>query len=315
MPELPEVEVSARVAAAALTGRVVQSVELTDCKLFRPPSSRGRPVSEAALWEPQALSALLLGARGSPVGSLRVGKLMASCLTSAEGRALTLFARLGMTGKYVSAHAEAPLRAGVKLSLSLSDREGEPAVIRLDHINMRMFGQLWARCSEPLLGEGAREAAHRAHFEEERLASRLGPDALELAEQPQRWVERLRSCADHRRVKVSLLDQELIAGVGNIYAAEGIFEARAHPLARVSSLSDEQLALIARGAREAMWGTLSRSAGRGEVIYGAGQGQRVSPFKVYGREGLPCLRCEAPLVKLTISGRGTVICERCQPEP
>lgn len=314
MPELPEVATSARVAAAALSGREVCEVQLTPCKLFRPPRPKEpalAPRGAQLVCDALALQSLLLGARGGAPGAMRVGKLMANALTTRDGRALTLFARLGMTGKYISATPESEMRAGTKLRLTLADLGGERPTRALEHINTRMFGHLWALCSPPLCSDEARSAAHQAHFEAEVQASGLGPDALELSERPAEWVQRLRAVAQRRGVKVALLDQRVIAGVGNIYAAEGIFTARAHPLSLIKDLSDEQLSLIAQGVREAMWGTLRRSSERDEVIYGTGRGEE-SPFKVYGREGLPCLRCHVPLVKHTVSGRGTVLCERCQ---
>jgi|GEM_PF-248885 len=314
MPELPEVATSARVAATALAGRVVHEVTLTPCKLFRPPRAHSPLSSSDAqrVYDPASLRELLLGARGGQPGVMRVGKLMANGLTTRDGRALTLFARLGMTGKYVSSAPSSEPRVGVKLSLSLADEGRAGLTRRLEHINTRMFGQLWARCSERLEADEARASAHHDHFQIELTASGLGPDALELSERPSEWVARLREVASGRGVKVALLDQRVIAGVGNIYAAEGIFVAQAHPLSKVSELSDEQLTLVAQGVREAMWGTLQRASERDEVIYGTGRGEE-SPFQVYGREGLPCLRCRAPLIKQTVSGRGTVLCGRCQP--
>lgn len=315
MPELPEVAVSARIAATALTGRVIREVVIKPCKLFRPPRShvldRSLNSDHTLISDPEELQSALTGARGALPSFLRVGKLMAHGLTTREGKALTLFARLGMTGKYVSAPIYSEARQGAKLTLLLSEDKSLTPSRKLEHINTRMFGQIWAKCSDVLTSDEDRKTAHHLHFSQELEASRLGPDALELAEQPQQWINRLRDQAQKRRIKVTLLDQSVIAGIGNIYAAEGIFCASVHPLAFVKDLSDEALLLIAQGVREAMWSTLQRSSEGDEVIYGTGRGVD-SPFKVYGREGLECIQCQTILTKLMIGGRGTVICPSCQ---
>ena len=81
----------------------------------------------------------------------------------------------------------------------------------------------------------------------------------------------------------------------------------------IKNLSDQQLMLIAEGVNAAMHDTLKHADGGHEVIYGSARGEH-SPFEVYGREGLACTHCGAPLQNLKISGRATVYCPQCQPQ-
>ena len=330
MPELPEVEVSARVARRALESREVIDVDLTPCKLFRLPRARylngdaTLPAGAKLLIEVDDLKEHLIGAQAYGVLTSRHGKLMAFHLLTQDQRALTIFSRLGMTGKYVresitstsrSPASRSSERSGVKLTLvtrPISGQRDTPE--RLVFINTRMFGAVWGICSAPLQDLQRFDEVAQAHFAVEVKSSEMGPDALELAARPDAWIKRVRQSSPRRAIKTLLLDQKSIAGVGNIYAAEGIFHAQAHPLTPIKDLSDQQLELIATGVSEAMYYTLKHADGGHEVIYGSARGAQ-SPFAVYGREGLECLRCSASLVNLQISGRATVYCPQCQPQP
>ena len=151
MPELPEVEVSAQIAATALRQSYVSKVWLKPCKLFRLPKSKEeqRPNDPNWLSDVNGLERLLTGAQAIDPYTLRYGKLMASVFHAQDGRAVCLFARLGMTGKYISGSVGDELRSGIKLSLELSDRSTQGASTqRLDFINTRMFGSIWAQISK-----------------------------------------------------------------------------------------------------------------------------------------------------------------------
>ena len=330
MPELPEVEVSARVARRALESREVIDADLTPCKLFRLPRTRylngdtTLPTGSKLITEIDDLKGHLIGAQAYGVLTSRHGKLMAFHLLTQDQRALTIFSRLGMTGKYVresikstsrSSASQSSERSGVKLTLitRLTSSQRDETE-RLVFINTRMFGAVWGICSAPLQDLNRFDEVVQAQFAVEVKSSGMGPDALDLAARSDAWVKRIRESSPRRTIKTLLLDQKSIAGVGNIYAAEGIFNAQAHPLTSIKDLSDRQLELIATGVSEAMHYTLKHADGGHEVMYGSARGAQ-SPFAVYGREGLECLRCSTSLVNLQISGRATVYCPQCQPQP
>jgi len=122
----------------------------------------------------------------------------------------------------------------------------------------------------------------------------------------------------NRGLKVLLLDQSFVAGVGNIYADEALFEARLHPERRSSSLSmDEREALYKAVMKVIRAGVRNdgTSLGDGQGNYtdlnGASGGHR-EKVKVYGRAGQPCVACGQPLQKTQIAQRTTVFCAHCQ---
>jgi formamidopyrimidine-DNA glycosylase len=156
----------------------------------------------------------------------------------------------------------------------------------------------------------------------------LGPDALEdyfrarLGVEPLSpdfTAETLRELGRNRRapVKAFLLNQERIAGVGNIYADEALFRAHIHPLRPVGTLKRPQVAALRDAVVEVLEaGIDSRGATIDDFRNADGaEGAFQDRFLAYGREGEPCVRCGRPIRKLRAAGRGTYVCERCQPRP
>jgi formamidopyrimidine-DNA glycosylase len=156
----------------------------------------------------------------------------------------------------------------------------------------------------------------------------LGPDALaaffdaRLGVEPLEQAftgEHLHALARTSRapVKAFLLDQKRVAGVGNIYADEALFRARVHPLRPANRLSRAQCAAIRDGVVESLLAGLDA---KGATIddfrdpYGV-SGSFQDQFLVHLREGEPCTSCGRPVRKLRVAGRGTYVCERCQPRP
>jgi formamidopyrimidine-DNA glycosylase len=118
-------------------------------------------------------------------------------------------------------------------------------------------------------------------------------------------------------IKAFLLDQRKLAGVGNIYADEALFRARVHPLRPAKRLTRAQAAAL----RDAVVASLEEGiAAKGASIddfrHPDGvQGSFQERFLIHQREGEPCLVCGRPVRKLRAAGRGTYVCERCQPRP
>ena len=118
-------------------------------------------------------------------------------------------------------------------------------------------------------------------------------------------------------VKAFLLNQERVAGVGNIYADEALFRARIHPLRPVGTLKRAQIEALRDAVVETLeLGIDSKGASIDDYrhIDGA-QGSFQDRFLVHTREGEPCPRCGNPIRKMRAAGRGTYVCERCQPRP
>ena len=144
------------------------------------------------------------------------------------------------------------------------------------------------------------------------LATRLGPEPLA----PSFSSQRLARIAEGRRspVKAFLLDQRLVAGIGNIYADEALWRARIHPLRPTGELDGDEVARLHRAIRAALRRgvELQGSTLRDYVTPDGDGGGMQNEFHVYGRLGEPCDRCGRPIERIVVGGRGTWFCPRCQ---
>ena len=274
MPELPEVEFAARTLRRLALGRRVVRAELDPRarRLFRPDG-------------PAAVAAALEGARLTEVG--RHGKQLLLTFEAAAG-VFGLNAHLGMTGKW-EAGADGPLPPHVRVALRLDD--GTTA----QYDDPRMFGRL-------RLVPGAR-------FAELPEVAALGPDPVHHGIDAAALGAGL--SATRRPVKVALLDQSLLAGVGNIHAAEACWRARLDPRRRGDRLSPAEVAALARGLRATFRFALSKLEGT-EIEYIEAGGD--NPFHVYDREGGRCRHpgCGGAVKRIVQAQRSTFYCPRCQ---
>jgi formamidopyrimidine-DNA glycosylase len=118
-------------------------------------------------------------------------------------------------------------------------------------------------------------------------------------------------------IKAFLLDQRKLAGVGNIYADEALFRAGIHPLRPAKRLTRAQVAALRDGVVASLdEGIAAKGASIDDFRDPEGiQGAFQDRFLIHLREGEPCLVCGRPVRKLRAAGRGTYVCERCQPRP
>jgi formamidopyrimidine-DNA glycosylase len=133
-------------------------------------------------------------------------------------------------------------------------------------------------------------------LELQRVLRKLGPDPLVDGSD----FSRLGSTA--RPIKVALLDQRLVAGIGNIYASESLWRARLNPRRLANRLRREEVRALGRGIVT----SLRKAVGHGPRIF------EVQQFAVYGREGKPCRRCGGAIRRITQAQRSTYFCPRCQ---
>jgi formamidopyrimidine-DNA glycosylase len=115
-------------------------------------------------------------------------------------------------------------------------------------------------------------------------------------------------------VKAAILDQRTIAGLGNIYADEGLWHARIHPLRPAGALDAEEVSRVRSGARRALKTGIARQGAtlRDYRTPEGRSGSMQEEFRVYGRAGEPCPRCGTPIEKIRAGGRGTWYCPSCQ---
>ena len=147
------------------------------------------------------------------------------------------------------------------------------------------------------------------------FSTRLGVEPLS----PDFTTDALRALARNRKqpVKAFLLTQERLAGVGNIYADEALFKARIHPQRPVGTLKRAQLDALREAVIESLEaGIDARGASIDDFRNPDGaEGTFQTRFQVHLREGEPCIRCGTTIKKMRAAGRGTYVCEKCQPRP
>ncbi len=142
---------------------------------------------------------------------------------------------------------------------------------------------------------------------------RVGPEPLDDSFTHTEFIPRMRR-RNGTSVKAAILDQSVLAGVGNIYADESLWAARIHPATRVRDVDDGRLELLLGEIKNVL--TLSiEKGGSTDKNYVDAEGNKGSYLKfanVFRLEGHPCPRCGTEIVKIRTAGRGTHICPNCQ---
>lgn len=141
----------------------------------------------------------------------------------------------------------------------------------------------------------------------------LGPEPLD---EDLSW-QQFRMCFQRRKrsnIKAALLDQTIVAGVGNIYADESLWGSKIHPAIPVSDMTDAQFRRLLSSLRDVLRLSIEKG-GSTDKNYVNAKGQRGSYLgfaRVFRREGQPCSRCGTSIVKIRVAGRGTHLCPQCQ---
>jgi formamidopyrimidine-DNA glycosylase len=273
MPELPEVEHVVRALRPAIVGRRILAAEL---KLKRTAPQTSKPSFGRLL-----RNALITGVS-------RRGKYILIELDSDR----LLATHLRMTGKFVCLSQDDRLPPYAHVIFHLDDDR------RLVFCDMRQFGRM-------------RLIANRERLPKEILA--LAPEPLSDDFTEGYFLETLKR--SRRSLKQLLLDQTRVLGLGNIYAAEALFLAQVNPMKASDRLSKARTERLYRAVREILQEAIEAgstlridlSDGNGDYI---GTSERF--WRVYEREGEPCVRCGAKIKRVVHGGRSTYYCPKCQ---
>jgi len=291
MPELPEVETIRRTVAPVI-GRRVSSVRLLrrDVVITRDDPFGGMSRARGDRTSRQRRvrdEELLAGARIA--GLSRHGKQLA--VLSDSGRVVVI--QLGMSGRIAIHNSEAAREAHTHIEWLLDDGS------LLRFIDPRRFG-------------GVR-TLERVEELNELWTTTLGPDALDVrADALHQALSRT-----SRPIKSALLDQRVVAGVGNIYADEALFASRLHPERLASDLSPGEVKDLAKAIRKTLRLAVEH---RGSTLRdyrdaSGSPGAFASRHAVYGRSGQACQSCGSVLCSASVAQRTTVWCPRCQRRP
>jgi formamidopyrimidine-DNA glycosylase len=288
MPELPEVETVRIGLQALLPGRQVAAVDFDWDKSFPNP--------------PADVKQFLVGAKVALVD--RRAKVLLIELTTKY----SLVVHLKMTGQLVFRNGVERFGAGhpndslvgelpdksTRVTLKFNDGS------QLFFNDQRKFG--WMRLLPT------------AEVPQIDFFQKVGPEPLAQDFTWQIMRDRLQR-RKNTSIKAALLDQTVIAGIGNIYADESLWGAKIHPATLVRDLSDAQIKRLHQALVEVLQMAIAKggSTDRSYVNAEGKKGSYLSFARVFRREGQPCPRCGTIIVKSRVAGRGTHTCPHCQP--
>lgn len=289
MPELPEVETVRLGLGRLIVGQTVRAVKTYDSPKSFPNNS-------------DEVAAFLIGARVKAV------RRRAKVLMIDFDSGYSLVTHLKMTGQLVfrgdksfgaghpsdSLVAKLPDRS-TRASLEFSDGS------QLFFNDQRKFG--WMKLY-PTLEVGEID-----------FMKKVGPEPLEDDFTAEVFIPRLRR-RNGTTIKAAILDQTVLAGVGNIYADESLWAARIHPATRVRDVTDEQIKLLLAEIKSVLALSIEKggSTDRNYVNAEGKKGSYIEFASVFRREGLSCKRHPEVLIeKIRVAGRGTHFCPVCQP--
>jgi formamidopyrimidine-DNA glycosylase len=278
MPELPEVETVRAGLAKYVTGkRILQAAD------FHP-----RAVKPSSI---APLNSII----GSKIKSVnRRGKFLWLTLD----RPVAIVAHLGMSGQLLVQPKDSPAHKHMRASFLLSGKPLAQKQNEIRFVDQRTFG--WVSIEE-YEGDVPASVAH--------IAVDPFEDSFDLA----KVVNRIRSRKS--AIKPTLLNQEIVSGIGNIYADEALWRAKIHPEINCEDLSNSEVKRLINSAIEVMSEAISAGGTSFDEQYKNVNGESgyfERSLAVYGQEGEPCPRCATAIRRIAFANRSSHFCQRCQ---
>lgn len=313
MPELPEVEVVRAGLAPILTGTRIRSAEVFDVRSLR----RFRQGE-------QEFAARMRGA--VVLGAVRRGKFLWFPLGAGAGdrsAAEALVVHLGMSGQVLRAIPGEARRRHERIRIRCVAEDGQERAVAF--VDQRLFGSMSV---EPL--QSASPAAVPAGWAGDGGGWETGAPPAWLAAIPRSVAHIARDPLDpafddagfvaalartRSAVKRVLLDQRVLSGVGNIYADESLWRAAVHPETPGRDLPTAQAGTLLTAVRATLRAALAEGGTSFDEQYKNVNGESgyfARSLAVYGRTGRPCLRCGAPVSRMSFANRSSHFCPRCQ---
>ena len=277
MPELPEVETVRSGLEKYVVGKRISAVQTFHARTVKPGSIA--PLSSAVGSKIQAVK--------------RRGKFLWLELD----RDFTLVAHLGMSGQLLVQPSTAPIQAHMRARMSLLSRLGRGRD-EIRFIDQRTFG--WLSLEEQNRGIP-------------RCVEHIAYDPFEAEFDINQVVAKIKSkkCA----IKPAILNQEVLSGIGNIYADEALWRAKIHPEVICEDLSEAEIKKVITSAISVMKSAIKAGGTSFDQQYKNVNGESgyfSRSLKVYGREGEKCSRCGSTIHRIAFANRSSHFCPRCQ---
>lgn len=303
MPELPEVETIKLSLQRKIVGLVIKKVEVKSQNSFSgdPQEVEGKKVLN--LWRRAKVLGIDIGSYQSSAISRQTKQ---KSLKAEDRRLMTILFHLKMTGqliyedgkRLIGGHPTPDMTGpmpGKHTRVIFEFSDGS----RLFFNDQRKFG--WVKVMGPRSWAMSRELKE------------LGPEPLEKGFT---WEVLKNNLLRHKSqpVKVTMMDQKVVSGVGNIYANEACFNAGIDPRTKVAALGDENFKKLYRGIIKSLQDGIKHGGStRAHFVDPEGRkGYFLDYAHVYGKEGQKCKKCGTVIKKITLGGRGTYLCPICQ---
>lgn len=304
MPELPEVEVVRRGLVDWVVGRSVESVQVLDQRSIR----RHR---EGTADFGQRLEGTTVSA------AVRRGKFLWMLLEGPQ-RPTALVGHLGMSGQLLVEEPSEPDEKHLKVRLQLSPDALKPRQLRF--IDQRIFGGMFLSPLVPTADHLPGGIGSDIGYIPE-AAAHIARDVLDPASTAENLYIALRR--RNTQLKRAILDQEIVSGVGNIYADEALWAARLHGLRSTATIRRPDVQRLHDALVDVMGRALDAGGTSFDALYvnvNGASGYFDRSLNAYGREGLPCQRCagaglESVIRRDPFMGRSSYSCPRCQRKP
>ncbi|MCL2869262.1 bifunctional DNA-formamidopyrimidine glycosylase/DNA-(apurinic or apyrimidinic site) lyase [Candidatus Saccharibacteria bacterium] len=288
MPELPEVETIRSGLASLIVGKTIKKISHD--------TQKGFPNSEADVKQ-FALN-----------NQIKAVRRRAKVLLIDLGSGYSFMIHLKMTGQIVVRSSSKTFGGGHPTDSLIGDLPDKSTRVTIEFTDssklffndQRKFG--WMKLLPT------------AEIMNTKFMQRVGPEPLPDDFTPAQFKARFTN-KQRSKIKAALLDQSVVAGIGNIYADESLFYAKIHPERLVGSLSSAEFKKLYTGVRATMNRAIASggSTDRNYVQADGSRGNYLDKFaQVFRREGLPCPRCGHEIIKIRVAGRGTHICPNCQ---
>ncbi|MGD1901457.1 MAG: DNA-formamidopyrimidine glycosylase [Geitlerinemataceae cyanobacterium] len=286
MPELPEVETVRRGLEAKTLGYAIEG---------------GEVLLDRTVAYPETSAAFLGGLAGATFRQWRRrGKYLLSDLDRADGTRCGLGVHLRMTGQLLWCNRADPLQKHTRVRLFLTRDDDTTRELRF--VDTRTFGQMWwipPQVAEPTIVTGLQK---------------LGPEPLSAKFTTEAFAAAL--AGRKRPIKTALLDQAIVAGVGNIYADEALFLSGIRSTTLCKDLSRDRIDKLRHNVVRVLEDSIALGGTTFSDFTGVTgtNGRYGGVARVYNRSGDPCHDCGTTIERIRLAGRSAHFCPKCQPE-